>query len=57
MRIDYNIHGVAVITKALMVISLGWNIWGVDRADGTYCIIHLWKPRIFRNTVPHSFKG
>lgn len=41
--------GFCAVTRSHTVISLGWNIWGVDRANGTYCVVHLYPFRIFRS--------
>lgn len=49
MTIDVNRWGLVIVTARNTVISLGWNVWGYDRADGSYFIAHLFPPRLFRS--------
>jgi hypothetical protein len=54
MQIECNRWGACLVLKNGSIVSLGWNVWGIDRADGTHCIVHIWKPRLFRNAKPWS---
>jgi hypothetical protein len=47
MRFYINRHGAAIVTAAETVISLGWNVWGYDKAGGRYVVAHVFPPRLF----------
>lgn len=46
MRILTNRWGAAIELRNHTVISLGWNVWGID-APSWYFMFHIWRPRIF----------
>jgi hypothetical protein len=47
MRVHLSLSGCVIVTARETIISLGWNIWGFDAANGRYVIVHIWKPRLF----------
>lgn len=53
MQLSGNRYGWCLVTKKA-IYSLGWNIWGVDRADGTWCLVHLFPLRFFRRVKEPS---
>jgi hypothetical protein len=57
-KLSFYRWGCCYITRSETIVSLGLNIWGIDRANGEYCVVHLFPPRIFTGkTAAHDGKG
>lgn len=47
MRVLFSLRYGLAIECGSAVISLGWNVWGLDCGLDRYCIAHVWRPRLF----------
>lgn len=57
MTIHVNRHGIAIETQNQTVISLGWNIWGIDFMDGRHFMFHVYPFRLFIERRTRNQRG